>query len=205
METLNTIYTVCAVIGGTLLVCQFLLSFLGLGDHHDVGGHDFDAHPHDFHGHDHEVSHDHETSWFVGVLTFRTVVAALAFFGLAGLAGAAKDWEPALTLLVALAAGGGAMFLVAYVMRSMRSLHAEGTVRIDRAIGEQGTVYLPIPGKKAGLGKVHLSLQNRTVEYQALTPEDGLPAGTKVKVVGILGPDTVEVVPATTSERITHV
>ena len=34
----------------------------------------------------------------------------------------------------------------------------------------RGTVYLTIPGQKAGAGKVTLCLQNRSVEYQALTP-----------------------------------
>jgi hypothetical protein len=42
---------------------------------------------------------------------------------------------------------------------------------------------------------VTLRLQNRTVEYQALTPHDALPTGSKVVVTGVLGPDTVEVVP----------
>src|SRR5262249_51819558 len=47
-ERLNTIYDVCAVLGGTLLICQFVLSLLGLGQHHEIGGGEVS---HDF-GHD---------------------------------------------------------------------------------------------------------------------------------------------------------
>ncbi|HKB41952.1 MAG TPA: hypothetical protein VKD72_36330, partial [Gemmataceae bacterium] len=80
------VYLTCAIVGGTLLVCQFLLGLLGLGDHHDAAGdHDIhDAGSHDAHGG--HGDHDAHNSWFVGVLTFRSLVAALTFFGLAGLA-----------------------------------------------------------------------------------------------------------------------
>jgi hypothetical protein len=55
-----------------------------------------------------------------------------------------------------------------------------------------------VPGQRAGVGKVTLKLQNRTVEYQALTPYQQLPTGSKVVVTAVLGPDTVEVAPAGT-------
>ena len=67
---METVYFGCAILGGTLLVCQFVMTLLGLGGDHDIShdaGHD--------HGHDH--SHERSSSWFVGLLTFRTIVAAL--------------------------------------------------------------------------------------------------------------------------------
>jgi ABC-type Fe3+ transport system permease subunit len=100
------------------------------------------------------------------------------------------------SLAIALAAAAGALIGVAYLMRMLHRLKSDGTVRIDRAVGQSGTVYLAIPGGKAGVGKVTLNLQNRTVEYQALTPHQPLPTGSKVVVTAVLGPDTVEVVPA---------
>ena len=54
-------------------------------------------------------------------------------------------------------------------------------------------MYLRIPGAKAGAGKVHLMLQNRTVEYQAVTAGAELPTGAPVKVVAVVNSDTVEV------------
>ena len=77
--------------------------------------------------------------------------------------------------------------------------------RIDRAIGRQGTVYLTVPARKAGAGKVTIKLQNRTVEYKAMTGEEELPTGAQVVVVSVVAPGTVEVVPASNPERPNHV
>jgi membrane protein implicated in regulation of membrane protease activity len=191
------VYLTCAIVGGTLLVCQFLLGLLGLGDHHDAAGdHDVhDAGSHDAHGG--HGDHDAHNSWFVGVLTFRSLVAALTFFGLAGLAATVNfNQELPLSLVIALAAAAGALFGVAYLMRSLHRLKADGTVRIERAVGQSGTVYLTIPAQKAGVGKVTVTLQNRTQEYQAVTPHQQLPTGSKIRVTAVIGPDTVEVVTA---------
>jgi hypothetical protein len=204
-ERMMQVYNLCAVLGGTLLACQFLLSLLGVGHHHDMGGEG----GHDLGGHDHHGGHDaeHETqsSWFVGVLTFRTIVAALVFFGLAGRAASAADLAPGQALAVALAAGAAALFGVAWMMRALYRLRADGTVRVERAVGRGGTVYLTIPGHKGGVGKVLLNVQNRTVEYQAVTAHEALPTGTPVTVLAVVSPDTVEVTLAPTPERNPHV
>jgi hypothetical protein len=198
---METVYLVCFLVGGTVMVCQFVLSLLGIGSHHDVGdSHDVGGHdaPHGGLGEDthdgHHGSHQEVvSSWFVSVLTIRTLVAALTFFGLAGLA-ATKEWgDGPTTRLVALAAGAGAMVLVGALMRGLSRLRAEGTVRMDRAVGKAGTVYLPIPGRRAGTGKVMLNLQNRTVECQAITAENELPTGAPIVVVAVISADTVEV------------
>src|SRR4051794_20772741 len=104
---MEMLFLVCVAVGGTLLLCQFALGLLGIG-HHDVD-HDssFD------HGHD--VDHDHE-SWFVGILTFRTLVTALTFFGLGGLIAIHETEEQTLPLGVAVASGAAALFGVAWMM-----------------------------------------------------------------------------------------
>jgi hypothetical protein len=205
---MDTVYLVCALVGATLLVAQFLLGLLGIGGDHGVDAdHDVDV-DHDAGDahHDTSADHDHGHSWYVGILTFRTVVAALTFFGLAGLAASQQfQEEEHISLGVAIAAGVGAMLLVAWMMKSLKKLASEGTVRIDRAVGQPGTVYLSIPGRRSGVGKVTVVLQNRTVEYQAVTAEEELPTGAKVQVVAVIGADTVEVAPATAPERTANV
>ncbi len=195
---METVYLVCFLAGATMMVCQFFLALVGLGGHHDLGdAHDIAGHEaHADLGHDAHAGH-YETvsSLFVSLLTFRTVVAALTFFGLAGLAGTKQWGDGPSTRMLAVTAGAGAMLLVAALMRALSKLRAEGTLRIDRAVGKGGTVYLPIPGQKAGTGKVLLNLQNRTVECQAITAQKDLPTGAPVVVVAVVGPDTVEVAP----------
>jgi membrane protein implicated in regulation of membrane protease activity len=193
------VYLTSFLIGGTLMVGQFVLGLIGLGHH--LGDHDVHA-GHD-HGHGGDHGHDGVGGWFLSLLTFRTTVAALTFFGLGGLAaGGALDWPWALA--VALAAGAGALVLVGSLMRALGRLKADGTVRIEGAVGTTGTVYLSVPGNKAGKGKVTLLLQNRTMEYLAMTPTQDLPTGAKVVVTAVLGTDTVEVVPVTDSGSPAH-
>src|SRR5262249_33751854 len=115
----ETIYLFCAIAGGTLLLCQFLFSLLGMGHHDaDAGRHDLphdvshDTH-HDSHSHDHDDGHG---SWFVGVLTFRSLVAAITFFGLVGLTATHNaGLEPMPTFAISVVAGVGVLFAVAYL------------------------------------------------------------------------------------------
>jgi hypothetical protein len=230
---MTTLFVVCAALGGTVLVLQFLLSLIGLGGDslggdlpHDVGhgigglDHDFsgdvhgggdfqaDAAGHDVQGGDHAdhgTTH-HDSSWLFRVVSFRTIVAALAFFGLTGLAANAYGASPPRTLGIALLAGLAAMYAVYAMMEAMRTLKAEGTVRIQRAVGKQASVYLRIPPNNSGSGKIHINLQNRTMEYFASTPGEAIPTGATVVVTDVIGPDTVQVehVPIE-SERSSHV
>lgn len=171
--TVDTLFLACALLGGAILVLQLLLGLVGL-DPHD-GGFDFHA----------EAEGLHLTS-------VRVLAAGLAFFGIGALvvrgAGAAA-W---LALPAGLATGGAAAVGIAALMRSLLRLQSDGTIQMEGAIGEPGTVYLSIPGERSGAGKIHLALQGRTVEVQAVSSQP-LPTGTPVVVVDVLGPDLVEV------------
>jgi hypothetical protein len=212
-----SIFIVCSAVGGTILVAQFALALVGLGGHAfdmdtptDVG-HDFGGDFHgdtggDFHGdsglhgdhaggdadHADQAGH-HGSTWLFGVLSFRTIVAALAFFGLAGLAADSADLPTPTVLAVALGAGAAAMFAVYWMMRGLYTLRAEGTVRIHRAVGQHGNVYLRIPANRSGSGKIQFNLQNRTMEYLAVTAGPELATGAKVVVVAVVNPTTLEV------------
>jgi membrane protein implicated in regulation of membrane protease activity len=213
---MTILYAVCAAVGGTILVCQFLMTLLGLGHDHgaDFGGdvgHDFGHGGDHVAGHGdtvtdgHDVQHHHHgPAWFFGVVTFRTMTAALTFFGLAGLAARSNGVQPLPAIVIALAAGAAAMYGVHWMMRTLYRLRASGNVRIDRAVGCRGTVYLTVPGNRGGVGKIHLNLQNRTMEYQATTAADALPTGATIVVVGVVNSDTVEVALAPEPEKVTH-
>ena len=207
MIALTWFFIFCAVVGGTILVCQFVLTVLGLsGDHgldtgHDLGGdaggdaHAFGAHGADGEGHD--AAGAHGSSWLFAMISFRTLVAAAAFFGLTGLAAQSAQQPVGVQLLLAGAAGFGAMYGVHWLVRAMGRLGEDGTQRVQGALGQEGTVYIPIPPGKRQAGKIQLKLQNRLVEYEAVTNNaERLATGTRVRVVGITG-NQLEVEPLT--------
>ena len=188
---MSYVFVVCATIGGTILVFQFVLTMIGLGgEAFDLDIPDGDADL-DF---DADVDAGHvSSSWLFGVISFRTMVAAAAFFGLAGLTAQEADISPTATLLIAIAAGAAAMYGVYWMMRGLRSLSSEGTPRIGRALNRYGTVYVTIPAEKSGSGKIQMNLQSQTVEYLAMTSGDALAPGSKVVVVDVITPTTLEV------------
>lgn len=192
-------YLVCAILGGTLWVCQFVLSLLG--GHHDLGASDSgDMHGGgDVHGTDHDTdSHDSAMAWLIGLLTFRSIVAGCTFFGLGGLAATYAGYSAARSFAIAAGSGAVALLIVGLVVRMLRRLDVEGNVHIDGAVGHVGTVYLHIPANNSGAGKVTIKLQNRTVEYRAISNGNELPTGSQIVVIGVVGPDLVEVIPART-------
>jgi hypothetical protein len=219
-------FVVCAVVGGTVLACQFVLSLMGLaghdvdipdgdaidggvghggvghggvghgvgGDHGAGGGHTHsetggsaDESGHDSYGH-------HGSTWLFGILSFRTAIAALTFFGLSGLASLSANLATSSTLVIAIASGFGAMLLIHAVMKMFFKLTEDGTVRISRAIGLEAKVYVPIPAEDKGRGKVQLRLQERLVEYPAVTRGGRvLGTGARVRVIAVRGGDLLEV------------
>jgi hypothetical protein len=225
---MTTVFIVCATLGGTVMVLQFLLALLGLGGHifhadftGDVG-HDFSGGFHGdmggdlhgdlsggvhgeagggLHGEAHSADHadqsaeQHGVTMLFRILTFRTVTAALAFFGLSGLAAESAGISTPGVIAIAIASGAAALAAVYWTMRFLQELWADGTVHIQRALGQHGNAYLHIPGNHAGSGKIQFNLQNRTMEYLAVTSGPDIPTGTKVVVVGVVNSNTLEVQP----------
>lgn len=222
-------YLICAAIGCTVMVVQLIMTLMGLGGdgdgmdaphfdaHFDSGDMHLDAHISDVGSHgdvhldsDTRVAWEHAdvdtptnagASWFFGVLSFRALVAAVAFFGLTGLATLEGGFHPYLSLVLAAGAAATAMLIVAWLMRLLGSLSSEGTVSIHNALGAPATVYLPIPGASSGVGKVTIRIQDRTMEYEAMTKEEALKTGTPVVVTGIIGSEVLEVAPINRGEN----
>jgi hypothetical protein len=205
-RALETLYTYCAAIGAALMLGQFVLSLVGFGEHGDLaGGHDVGFHGDLDGGHaDAHPDHvDRSEHWFAGLLSFRAIVTALAVFGLVGL-GFTRQFSstrPGATFVIALAAGGGMMYAVGWLLRVMYALRSDGTVRIERTVGLPGSVYLTIPAQKSGTGKITLKVQDRFMEYTAMTSGNEIPTGTAVVVLAVLTPQIVEVARAATASE----
>ncbi len=157
---MTTVFVICAAIGCTVLVFQFVLTMIGLGGEAmdlDISA-DMDADL-DFDG---DIDHGHvDSTWLFGVISFRTIVAALAFFGLAGLAADEAGTAPLYTILIAVLSGLGAMYGVYWIYRAMSSLRSDGTVRIGRALGAEATAYTTIPAENSASGKIQINLQSQ--------------------------------------------
>ena len=78
------------------------------------------------------------------------------------------------SLAIAGGCGFAALYWSAWAMRTLMRLRADGTAHIENAIGQSAVVYLTIPGHRAGKGKITVTVQNRTMEYEAETEHEPL-------------------------------
>jgi len=226
---LDTLFSITALVGGTVLGFQFVMMLLGMGgddagdvaagevpgDVVDVGGIDggldgslngsFEADGaiggdtstgHDLtwsQASDADLGHP-DAHWFYEIISLRTLSAAIMFFGLVGKTMLAYGHTPPASFVYASLAGAAAMYGVFWLFQQVYKLQNAGNENIRRAIGLPATVYVPVPAGRAGAGKVMFRLQDRTVEYLAVTNEPNkLATGEKVVIVGIVNNGTVRV------------
>jgi membrane protein implicated in regulation of membrane protease activity len=187
------VYFVCAVFGGTLMVLQLLLSLVGLGgaEGDDIGDSGGDVGDVD---NDTYFGEHSQTVEIFKVLSLRTIVAGIAFFGLGGLAGLTGGTSSPVSVILAIALGLIAILIVYYLYRSFTYLRSDGSISSKTLVGALGNVYLKIPAAGNGSGKVLVNQQDRTMEYEAITAsESDLKTGSPIVVVGIVSPTMVEV------------
>ena len=79
-------------------------------------------------------------------------------------------------------------------MVGMEKLQSNGAINIKNAIGKIGTVYLTIPPRRSGFGKVNVLVQERYAEYDAVTDGDEpIPTLAEIEVIGAVGADKLVV------------
>jgi membrane protein implicated in regulation of membrane protease activity len=175
-------FAVAAVFFSILFIWQFLGALLGLhGDSHDDAGHA-----------DH---HDGDGASFT-LISVRSVLAFGTLFSWAGTLYLMSGAGVILAMIYSFIWGVAAMFLVSYVVFRLVQLQETGTASIWSAIGEEGFVYLNLPPE--GVGKVRVMVSG-VISYVNARSRKGesLAAGTKIKVVGVIDDNTIEVEPIT--------
>ena len=201
---LHGLFLFCAVLGGTIMILQLLFSLIGfgmddIGDGVDlsVDGMDADVEIDGSAGGDFaEAGHNTMFVEFLKVISLKTLIAGIAFFGLGGLIGLSLGFSPFLASVLALIAGALALYFVYWIYKKINAAQSDGTVSAKSLIGAQGKVYLKVPGKRSGVGKVLINQQDRTMEYEAVTPGEAIFSGTEIIVTKIISSTTVEVGPA---------
>jgi hypothetical protein len=129
----------------------------------------------------------------MGLFSIRSMASFLTFFGLVGMWGHSRGWSDEMSALVGVGCGAAMMLVVAWIMSLQSKLHSEGNIDPANAVGKTATVYLRIPAEHQGRGKITVSIQDRTHEYQAITKGPELPTGCEVRVARMVTENTFEV------------
>lgn len=215
MNILQQSFAVVAIPATVMLFLQTIMLLFGIGGSHDTdtqadGDASFD------HGdfaddlnitdngdfaedvHIEDTSHDYSNHHDAGLRLF-TVRGIVAFFSVGGWLGVVlgeTKLHTAFVLLISVLGGLISLFTIALILKWSLKLQDEGNIDIRNALGKTAQVYIPIPANGKSFGKVTLLLQDRYVEYSAITQNsEAIKTDSLVKITGIINQSTLVVKP----------
>ena len=195
----------CIAVPSTLvLILQMVLLFLGWGEDassfnpSDTSGLDLDTGAGDFSPDGVGSAPDGMAPGDFGTMrlfTFQGIIAFFCVFGWSGLAFTRVLASSLLSMALAIMLGFLFMFLVALLIRALSKLADDGSISIASTLGYSGTVYLTVPSRGNGHGKVKVNIGGHYNEYDAITDSSvPLPTGSRIRIIDVRG-DVVLVEP----------
>ncbi|MFC1623488.1 NfeD family protein [Patescibacteria group bacterium] len=185
MSGAEKVFLACAWPATVVVVLQLAMALIGIG--HDVDA-DVSADAHDGGDTDHDG---------VGVsrfFTFKSIMAFFAGFGWTGATMIQSGFSEGLAIFVALVVGVVFASIILLVMWGVSQLSSTGTVQIEGALNQTGTVYLPISPSRQRSGQIQVSVNGSLRTYDAWTDDEiHLKTGEKITVISIMDGNTVVV------------
>lgn len=178
LTTLQQGFALVGIPATLILVVQTVLLMFGIGD--GVGdGVDADVDPDGF-----DVGEAASGDDGLTLFTVRGIVAMFCVAGWSGIVFVDMGLDSIVSILLAVICGIAALFGIAYLMKAVLKLQSSGNIQIGLALGRVGEVYIPIPPKGEGRGKINITLQDRFLEVDAISGSDeGFKTGDTVRVV----------------------
>lgn len=127
-----------------------------------------------------------------GMFSIRGVGAFFTGFGWTGAAVLAGGHSLTLAIISASVVGVSVLVCFVAMMRWLHGLRSEGTIDYKNAVGQVGSVYVPIPANRQGIGQVEVLVQGRMSTVRALTDNSQrLDNRTAVLVTGVIDERTL--------------
>ena len=195
LGTVGQVFACIAIPATVMLIIQMILTLIGMGgddmdaqtDGADADGIDTDI--------DDSTFDDADTDIADGGLRVFTLRGLIAFFSVTGWVGTVCcnfGLNLPVTIIISIASGLLAMFLIAALLKWLLKLQYDGTEDIKDALGVSGTVYLKIPPARSGKGKVNVIIQGKLCEKDAVTDEETvITRDEEITVIGISGGETL--------------
>lgn len=168
------------IIALAVVVIQLLMTLIGFdSDSFDVELGDFDP------------------ASGIGLFSSQTLGAFFLAFGWVGVAALKQGASIVLSTMIASGFGLASMAAMLVLLRAMLRMQSKGNLDYSSVIGQEGTVYVTIPGgDEDGGGQIQINIQGRfrTASARKVTP-GALKPGQRVKVTGVNGPASFTVEP----------
>ncbi|NOQ23847.1 MAG: hypothetical protein GQ564_00660 [Bacteroidales bacterium] len=181
---IEKIYWCIAIPFSVLFFLQIILTFFG-GDVDDMAA-DGDS----------DVSINGDAGIDFQFLSLKNLVAFFTIFGWAGIACLEGGLSVGKSVLYSSISGILMMSIMASIVYFMGKLTDSGTLNMNNAIGKVGSVYLPIPAKRNGLGKIQIKVQGLQTLDAMTDYEEEIKTGSVVEVIEILNNEILVVKPS---------
>lgn len=119
-------------------------------------------------------------------LSFKNLINFLLIFSWVGISSSNSGFSTGWTLLISTASGVLFAGIMTLLFTLMNKLSQDGTTNITSTIGKIGTVYLTIPKKGDGLGKVNIMVGDTHKIMDAMTNYDTIKTGTVITVSDVV-------------------
>jgi len=188
LSTFEKFYWFLAVPATVFFLLMTIVTFAGMGGADDIDG-DVDVDGSDMDGGDVDAGALAGFHFF----TVRNFIVFFMMFGWSGIAMIRSGAGTILTIGVSAAIGLVMMFVVSFLFLLIARMVHSGNVSITAVVGAQGSVYLTVPEKRSGTGKVTVVAQGKKIEYKAMTDGETIKTGASVRVTGLINNETVRV------------
>lgn len=94
-------------------------------------------------------------------------------------------------ILIAVSALVGLLFVALFfiIIKQIRKLAEDNTFKLSDTLNRSADVYLSIPARKTGKGKISISIGGSHKELDAVTEHESISTGAVVKIIGIINKD----------------
>lgn len=161
-----------AVPTSVIFVVQSIMTFAGAETHDGLSA-DFDG----------DLQSGGDTPF--QLFTFRNMINFLLGFSWTGIAFHGLIENQFALIGISLAVGTGFLFFFFMIIRQIERLAEDNSFRITETLNKTASVYLPIPARKAGAGKIQVSVKGAFRELDAVTEDDRIETSTTVRIVRI--------------------
>jgi hypothetical protein len=185
LSILAKIYWLIALPFSVLFVLQTILTLFG-SDSADSHG-------------DADVSVDSDTGIDFQFLSIKNMIAFFTIFGWMGVVTSGSGLPAIWSIWISTIAGLAMMVIMSTLMYFMGKLTESGTLDLTKSTGKVGTVYLTIPPKRLGLGKVQINFQGFQTLDAMTDEETEITNGSVVEVTEVINNEILLVKPSHTN------
>jgi membrane protein implicated in regulation of membrane protease activity len=119
------------------------------------------------------------------LFTLRNLINFLLGFSWSGISFYQTISNKTILILISTVIGIVFVGLFFIIIKQMMKLNENNSFSLDKALNKTATVYLSIPEKKSGKGKIQISINGSFHELEAITENDRIETGSVVNVTKI--------------------